>query len=77
MAAPPEPAGAVSVTVPVPDWLLAMVLGETETPLSATEGGFTVRAKVLLTPELEAVNVTEVAVFTLPVVTEKVAEVDP
>jgi hypothetical protein len=53
------------------------VLGDTETLLSAAAGGFTVRPNVVLTPKYEAVRVTEVAEVTVPVVTEKVAEVAP
>ena len=50
--APPVGAAAVSVTVPVPVWPLAMVLGLTETALSAAAGGVMVKlADVLLTPE--------------------------
>ena len=47
--APPEGAAAVSVTVPVPDWPLTIVLGLTETRLSAAATGFTVIPAVLLT----------------------------
>ena len=47
--APPEGAAAVSVTVPVPDWPLTIVLGLTETLLSAAATGFTVIPAVLLT----------------------------
>jgi len=49
--APPEPAGAVRVTVPVPDWPLTIALGLTERLLRAGGGGLTVRANVVLTPE--------------------------
>ena len=45
--APPDPAAAVRLTVPVPDWPPTIVAGLTETLLSAT--GFTVSAAVLLT----------------------------
>jgi hypothetical protein len=37
------------VTVPVPDWPLTIVLGLTETLLSAAATGFTVIPAVLLT----------------------------
>src|ERR1035438_7896854 len=47
--APPEPAAAVRVTVPVLDWPLTTDPGDTETLLSATARGFTVSAAVLLT----------------------------
>jgi len=48
---PALPAAAVRFTVPVPDWPLTMVLGLTETLVSAGIGGFTVIPNVLLTPE--------------------------
>jgi hypothetical protein len=48
--APPDPAAAVRLTVPVPDWPPTIVTGLTETPLSAAGGtGFTVSAAVLAT----------------------------
>ena len=47
ITAPPDPAAAVRLTVPVPDWPPTIVAGLTETLLSAT--GFTVSAAVLLT----------------------------
>ena len=53
------------------------MLGLTERLLSAAGTGFTVIAKVDVTPEYEAVSVTEVEVVTVPAVTEKVAEVAP
>ena len=49
--APPVPAAAVRVTVPVPVWPLTIVLGLTETLLSAAGGGVTVTPNVMLTPE--------------------------
>jgi hypothetical protein len=49
--APPMGAAAVKVTVPVPDWPLTIVLGDTETLLSVGEGGLTVRPNVVVTPE--------------------------
>ena len=48
---PPEPAAAVRVTVPVPVWALTIVLGLTETLLSAAGGGLMVTPNVALTPE--------------------------
>ena len=49
---PPVPAASVSVTVPVPVWPLPIVLGLTDTALSAAGGGVIVKlAEVLLTPE--------------------------
>ena len=48
---PPEPAASVRVTVPVPVWELAIVLGLTETLLSAAGGGVTVTPNVTFTPE--------------------------
>jgi hypothetical protein len=48
---PPLPAAAVRVTVPLPDWLLTIVLGLTETLLRAGGGGLMVRLNVLFTPE--------------------------
>ena len=76
-AAPPVPAAAVRVTVPVLVWPLTIVLGLTEMLLSAADGGVMVTPKVLLTPEYEAVNVAAVEELTVPAVTVKVAEVDP
>jgi hypothetical protein len=75
--APPDGAAAVSVTVPVPDCPLTMVLGETETALRAVATGSTVRLKVAVPPEYFAVSVTDVTAFTLVVVTANVAEVAP
>ena len=45
-AMPPLPAAAVRVTVPVPDWLLRIVVGLTETLIRAGGGGLTVIPKV-------------------------------
>ena len=50
-ATPPVPAAEVRLTVPVPAWLLTIVLGLTETPLKAAAGGLIVTPNVLLTPE--------------------------
>lgn len=75
--APPVPAADVKVTVPVPDWPPVIVLGLTDTLLSAAGTGLIVSAKVLLTLASDAVIVTGVDVVTLPVVTLKVADVDP
>jgi FlaG/FlaF family flagellin (archaellin) len=50
-ATPPVPAASVRLTVPVPDWPLTIVLGLTETLLSAAAGGLTVTPNVLLPPE--------------------------
>ena len=49
--APPVPAAAVRVTVPVPVWPLTIVLGLTETLLSAASGGVMVTPNVAFTPE--------------------------
>jgi hypothetical protein len=49
--APLVPAAAVRVTVPVPVLPLMIVLGLTETLLSAAAGGLMVTPNVLLTPE--------------------------
>jgi hypothetical protein len=49
--APPVPAAAVKLTVPVPVWPLTIVLGLTETPLSAADSGVIVTPNVMLTPE--------------------------
>jgi hypothetical protein len=76
-ATPPVPAASVRLTVPVPDRPLTIVLGLTETLLSATGGGLMVIPNVTLAPEYEAVKVTGVAVLTVPAVTENVAEVEP
>ena len=48
--APLEGAAPVSVTVPVADCPLAMLLGLTVTPLSVTAAGLIVTPNVLLTP---------------------------
>jgi hypothetical protein len=48
---PPIPAAVVRVTIPVPDWPLRIVLGLTQTLLSARDGGFMVRPNVTLAPE--------------------------
>jgi hypothetical protein len=48
---PPVPAAAVRLTVPVPVWPLTIVLGLTETLLSAADGGAIKTPNVLLTPE--------------------------
>jgi hypothetical protein len=74
---PPNPAAAVSVTVPFPDWPLVIVAGFTVMPLSAAGAGFTVTPNVLLTPDREAVRVTGVDVLILPAVTVNVCEVAP
>ena len=50
-ATPPVPAAEVRLTVPVPDWPLTIVLGLTETLLSAAGIGLTVTPNVSLTPE--------------------------
>jgi hypothetical protein len=50
ISAPPDPAAAVRLTVPVPDWPPTIVAGLTETLLSAAGGGLAVRPKVSLTP---------------------------
>jgi len=49
-SAPPTGAAAVRMTVPVPVWPLTIVLGLTETLLSAAGGGLTVRPNVSLAP---------------------------
>ncbi len=49
--APPVPAAAVSVTVPVADWPLVMELGLTERLLRAPGSGVTVIPNDVLTPE--------------------------
>jgi hypothetical protein len=74
---PPVPAASVRVTVPVPAWPLTIVLGLTETLLRTAGGGATVRPKVAFTPEYEAVRVAPVDALTVPVLTVKVAEVEP
>jgi hypothetical protein len=74
---PPLPAAAVRLTVPVADPPLAIALELTVRLLSAGGGGLTVIPNVALTPQYEAVKVTEVAELTVPAVTVKVAEVWP
>jgi hypothetical protein len=49
--APPVPAAAVRMTVPVPDLPLTIVLGFTETLLNAAGTGVTVRPNVAFTLE--------------------------
>jgi hypothetical protein len=71
---PPFPAADVSVSVPVPDWPLTMVVGLTET---VGVGGSTVTPNVALAPERDAVKVAGVGAFIVPVVTVKVPELDP
>jgi hypothetical protein len=73
--APPEGAAAVNVTVPVPDCPLTIVLGLTATLLSAPGGGLMVTPNVSLTPEYDAVKVTDVGLVTVPALTVNVAEV--
>ena len=48
---PPDGAGPVRFTVPVPDLSPVIVVGLTDTLLSATVAGSTVTLPVLLTPE--------------------------
>ena len=74
---PPDPAGAVNDTVPVPDCPLGIEFGFTDRPLSAAGAGSMVTPVVSLTPPYEAVMVAEVAEPTLPPVTETDAEVEP
>ena len=74
---PPLGAAAVSVTVPVPVWPLAMVLGLTVMPPTAAGGGVIVIPNVASNVEYEAVKVTVVALLTVPVITAKGAEVEP
>jgi len=51
-AAPPVPAGAVRVTVPIPVWpAVTIELGLIETPSSAAVAGLIVMLNVVLTPE--------------------------
>ena len=75
--APPLGAAKVSVTVPTPACVLAIVEGLTDTLLSAGGTGTTVNANVLLTPEKEAVSVTGVDALTVVVVIGKVCVVAP
>lgn len=49
--APPEGAAAIRVTVPVPDWPLTIVPGDTEILLRAPGGGLTIKPNVSLAPE--------------------------
>jgi hypothetical protein len=74
---PPVPADDVRVTVPIPDWPLARVLGLTEIPLRAGGGGSMVTPKVTLAPEYEAVKVAAVGELTLPAVIMNEAELEP
>jgi hypothetical protein len=53
ITAPPDPAAAVRLTVPVPDWPPTIVAGLTETLLSAAGGGFTVTVRVVTLATLE------------------------
>ncbi len=74
---PPVPAAEVRLTVPIPDWPLARVLGLTEIPLRAGGGGSMVTPKVTPAPEYEAVKVAAVGELTLPAVTMNEAELEP
>jgi hypothetical protein len=77
-AAPLDPAAALRVTVPKPDWPeLTRVAGETETPVRTAVTGLTITVAAELTPAYAAVKVTAVEAVTLPVVTLNVAELDP
>ena len=51
IVAPPDGAAAVSCTVPVADWPLMIVFGETETLLRAAGTGLTVTPVLSVTPE--------------------------
>lgn len=78
--APPEGAAAVSVTVPIPDCPLTIVVGLTVRPLkaaAAAPAGLIVTPNVSLAPEYEAVNVTDVGAVTVPALSVNVPEVDP
>jgi hypothetical protein len=75
--APPAGAASVRLIVPAPDWPLTIAPGDTETPLSATAGGFTANPNVSSTPARDAVKVTGVGAVTPPAVTGKVVEVEP
>ena len=74
---PPVGAAEVRVTVPLSGLPPITGLVVTVTLLMAGGGGLIVSATVLLTPASEAVSVTPVEVATLPMVTVKVADVDP
>ena len=71
------PAGAVSVTLPVPDWLLSSTVGLTETLLKFDGGAFTVTVVAVLTPAYEAVTLTDVVVVTVAATKEKLADMEP
>lgn len=77
--APPVPAAVVKLTVPVAVLPLTIVLGLTDTLLSAADagGGLMVTPDVTLAPEYVAVKVTEVDVLTVPALTVNVPEVAP
>ncbi len=75
--APPDPAGLLSVTVPVAEPPLAIELGATARLDKAATGGFTITPNVSFTPRYEAVSVAEVTAVTVPAVTAKVVELDP
>jgi hypothetical protein len=75
--APPAPAAAVRLSVPVEVCPLTIVLGLTATLLKAAGGGLMVTPKVTFTPEYEAVSVAAVEALTVPAVTVNVAVVAP
>ncbi len=74
--APPAPAAAERLTVPMPVCPLVRAVGLTETPVSVA-AGLTFTVKVLLTPESEAVIVAELLMLTLPAVTVKTVDAEP
>ena len=79
ITAPPVGAAAVSVTVPVPDCALTIVVGLTATLLSAAAAtaGLMVRPNVSLAPAYDAFKVTGVGLVTVPALTVNVAELAP
>jgi hypothetical protein len=77
ITAPRDPAGLVSVTVPVAEPPVATALGATVKLDRLAPGGFNIAVAVWLTPRKEAVTVIGVDVDTVPAPTGKVAEVAP
>jgi len=76
--APPDPAGSVRMTVAIVE-LPLNIQAELTVKLLRAGGatGATVTVNVILTPEQEAVSVTEVEALIVPAVTVNVAVVEP
>ncbi len=75
--APPIPAGEVSVTVPVPVWVLTMTTGLTVRLARPGGNGMMTMLAWTFVPEYEAVTVTGVDTNTFPAITGNVADTAP